>query len=113
MSKSHQRPDLGTCEYYLRNEHFQVDYSSEENVRYVYIRISALERTQFTISIAFTPKKESKFKQLPLIDHKAQPNKDVGRRKKKMYEFYHDNMNREELKHFQHVISKYSKRICE
>ena len=104
VSKSHQKPDLGTCEYYIRNDLFQVDYSGDENVRYVYIRVYALERLQMTLTATFTPENEGKNRPLPKIDMKKPPSKLRELQKRKVYEFFHENMGREELQQFKQIV---------
>lgn len=104
VSKTHKKPDLGSCEYYMRNDLFQVDYSGDENVRYVYIRVYALERVQMTLTATFSSDKEIKNPPLPKIDLKKPQKKLNDLQKRKVYEFFHENMGREELLQFKQVV---------
>lgn len=106
VSKIHKKPDLGSCEYYMRNDLFQVDYSGDENVRYVYIRVSALERVQMTLIATFASEKEAKNPPLPKIDLKKPQKKLNDLQKRKIYEFFHENMGREELLQFKQIVGK-------
>ncbi len=111
ISKSHSRPDLGTSEYYAHNEHFQVDYSDDINVRFVYLKVYAVERLQITLTLSFIPRNEAKPRILPKIEFPNLQKKVItSKKKRKVYEFFHENMGREEFSQFETIVSK--KGVC-